>query len=476
MFHNIDAEMDLIRYGLTSVESCGAFVKEVNESLFEDVRARNLYRAVAHYFLSYKGILDTASLSRMIEMAAVPEGKRASQLAFLEQVLSRPPVAADKALLSMELLRDLFIKRSIYDKILEKAKQALAEGKSGRDTLGLLASEIYNIVPDTHLGVKESRLVDAMDSMTATYLDRKNNPSKFKGVPFGMSVLDKRTSGMFKGELSLFFGRTGAGKSRVMVNVAANAAECGYRVMYVTIEMPLDQITRLVAARNLMISYEGLRKGNLRAEEEQYLVEHGKATMSKLAGDLYIVDVPQGCTVAAVSAGIRKYKQIHGQVDLVVVDYLNLMHLPSAGRMGRPEILGDLAQQLKELARSEDVPVLTAAQANRKTIEKEDLTEVGTGHISWSDIVPSHCDLIVYFEQPKGTGGLDACLDAVIVKHREGSSEVAKLGVDWDHNFIGDLDKLAGRLQNRFNKPLREITPLTGPPSAPISAGPNPTN
>lgn len=452
MFHNLDAEMDLLRYALSSSEACTSFVKEADDTLFEDARARNLYRAITHYFLTYKGLLDSSALSRMIDLAAVAETKKASQLAFLEQVLNRPLVASDKALLAVELLRDLYIKRAVYDRILEQAKLALQGGKSGRETLGLLATEIYNIVPNTHHGIREARLVDAFDGVVANYVERKTSPGAFKGVPFGMAPLDKRTSGMFRGELALFFGRTGAGKSRAMVNVAAHAAEYGHRVMYVTIEMPLDQIVRIVASRNLMVSYEGLRKGNLRPEEEAFLFNQGKQVLQQMPGDLYIVDMPQGCTAAAIAAGIRKYKQLHGRLDLVVIDYLNLMQIEDGGRMSRPEKLGMISDQLKKLARSEDLAVLTAAQANRQTLDKEDITEVGTGQISWSDIIPQNCDLIVYFEQPAASEGLDTSLDAVIVKYRDGASEVAKLGVDWDHNFIGDLDKLAARLQERSSR------------------------
>ena len=136
---------------------------------------------------------------------------------------------------------------------------------------------------------------------------------------------------------------------------------------------------------------------------------------------------------------IKKFKKIY-PLDFVVIDYLGLM---STGlKVSREEDLGIISRELKNIAKREDIIMITAAQANRKTMEQ---TNVGLENIGYSDQIAHNADFVGYIKRGKI---IDKILDVKILKNREGPSNVdMKFFVDFATNLIKDTieSKLGGR-------------------------------
>ena len=282
----------------------------------------------------------------------------------------------------------------------------------------------------------EGSLKDSLDLRIAEYADRKTNPEKYKGIPFGISKLDALTAGLFPQEVGIFFGAAAVGKSRTLASIAYNMFSRGYSVMYASIEMPHTQVGRMFDSHHFFISSAGLRHGNMTLQDETKYFSK-QPLLENRAGDFYVVDAPQGVSFSGLLPIIRKYKSRH-RLDAVVIDYLNLMTPVARVDGSEPLRLGMIGKELKQLARLENVAVLTATQATRGVSKIEDIEKIGTEHVGWSEQLSFHCDLMIFLMKQNGIRMAENKMDALMVKYRDGSLTKLELGVDFDKSWVGD--------------------------------------
>lgn len=241
------------------------------------------------------------------------------------------------------------------------------------------------------------------------------------------SQFDNYTGGMNRKELYLFFGRTGIGKTRTLFNFAYNLVEQGgYWGMYFTFEMPLEQMERLFDSRLSGVSSDQFKHGLV--DKVYYSDILNLIKVKKYP--LFFVEHSGLATLSYIEGKIREFKK-QFPLDFVVIDYIGLMTEP--GNKDKHEKLGTIARGLKNIAKREDIVMITASQANRKVKETE---KVGTENISGSDEIGANCDFIAYIQRGKLTNGM---IDIEILKNREGMSNVImKFLIDFPTNKMTD--------------------------------------
>lgn len=440
IFSDNDAEKNIAAYLLKDAHVFEEDRHQLVLELFEDTKIPVILSEVFKYYVQYGGIPDEKSFEYLISSSAsIPLEKRASYLLFFIELKNRSSVIGkDQFLHDIDILKQLQKRRKLYS-IGELIKDGLQRGLGEDEVYSNIVSKIYENDSSTSNVVREGSLKDQILERVAEYQDRKLRPNAYKGIPLGIAQLDQLTSGMLPGELGVIFGRSGAGKSRFLHSVAYNMFARNYNVMYITVEMPYEQVGRLYDSRHFKISSTGLRQGKLSTEEEKKYLE-GAINLQNAAGDYYTVDVPQNCTAASLVPIIRKYKA-RKKLDAVFVDYINIMLPSTKGSKDLAERWGEIARELKGLARKEHLVVFSAVQANRAAAAAK-LEEVGQEHVSYSDMVTWHSDLLLFLRKAGLESELQRQIDAVVVKYRDGRNQTAKLGVMWDWSFVGDLDEL----------------------------------
>ena len=88
------------------------------------------------------------------------------------------------------------------------------------------------------------------------------------------------------------------------------------------------------------------------------------------------------------------------------------------------------------------LPRLTATQATRGVSKIEDIEKIGTEHVGWSNLLSFQCDLMIFLMKQNGIRMAENKMDALVVKHRDGSNTKLELGVDFDHSWVGDFAEL----------------------------------
>ncbi|MEX2246705.1 MAG: replicative DNA helicase [Dehalococcoidia bacterium] len=178
----------------------------------------------------------------------------------------------------------------------------------------------------------------------------------------GFMDLDELLGGFHRSDLVVCAARPSVGKSSLLLNFARNAAVGqNARVAIFTIEMADEQLAQRLLAAESGVDATRLRLGQMtEAEERRAMTATGELSALEIyIDDSSIVTVPQ------MHAKLRRLKQQLGGLDLVLVDYLQLMHGTSRNRDNRVQEVSEISRGLKTLARELDVPVVAAAQLSR---------------------------------------------------------------------------------------------------------------
>ena len=195
-------------------------------------------------------------------------------------------------------------------------------------------------------------------------------------VSTGWPSLDKKLFGGFnKGELNIFAGGSGSGKSLFMANMGVNWCLAGMNVMYLTFElsenlvsMRLDAMTSEIPSRDIFKSIDD--------------VEMKVKMIGKKSGAFQVKYMPTGKNANDVRAYLKEYEIKTGRkIDVLLIDYLDLMH-PIGQKISAENLFVKdkyVSEELRNLAMELNCIFVTASQLNRSSVEE---IEFDHSHIS----------------------------------------------------------------------------------------------
>ena len=180
------------------------------------------------------------------------------------------------------------------------------------------------------------------------------------GVTTGFMDLDTALGGMKRGDLIIVAARPGLGKTSLVLNFAKNASSRQTaRVAFFSIEMAAEQLVQRLVAMESGVDSTRLAFGN-HTDRDERLISHALGVLAEMP--IYFDD-SAGLTVAEMRAKARRLQLEHG-LDLIFVDYLQLMHSGIRSE-NRVQEVSYITRSLKQLARDLDVPVVACSQLSR---------------------------------------------------------------------------------------------------------------
>ncbi|MSQ41669.1 MAG: replicative DNA helicase [Dehalococcoidia bacterium] len=323
---------------------------------------------------------------------------------------------------------------ALYRRLIEVAGRIAQTAYQGGPDAARVLAEAEQLL----LGVRSSERAGEFKSLRQLLEQFLEDPGEAPGsleqsVRSGFMDLDTVLGGFKRGDLVVLAARTGVGKTALLLNFARNAA-IGQRaaVAFFSLEMSGDQLAMRLLSAEADVPATRLRLGQHRDDEERRIM-HAIGVLSESA--LYIDDSAV-LTVPEIRAKCRRLQADRG-LDLVVVDYLQLVH--GAGRADtRANEVSGITRSLKELARELHVPVIAAAQLSRAVESRtphipmlSDLRESGSIEQD-SDVVMFIYREDVYKtaeqwqdEHPDRPGGQhpSGLAQIIIAKHRNGPTD-----------------------------------------------------
>jgi replicative DNA helicase len=380
--HSIEAEQAVIG-GLLLDAAAWDNVADV-------VKQEDFYRPDHQQIFEAIGILagtgkpcDVVTVSEQLER----NGKldEAGGLAYLSSVVRDTPTAAN-----VRAYADIVRERSLLRQLIHAGREITAavfdnDGRTARDLVDEAEAKVFEIAEGGSRGrggaiAVRTLLPGVIDQIDEAY----SNPDSLRGLPTGFTDFDKMTGGLRPGDLVIVAGRPSMGKTTLAVNMAEyaalRAADKRASVAIFSMEMPSEQvITRMLSSIG-GVPLQNLRGGKISDDD---WVRITSAT-SQLSEAKIFVDETPALSPTELRARARRVKREHG-LDLVVVDYLQLMQVPG-NKENRATEIGEISRGLKVLAKELGIPVIALSQLNRGVEQRDnkkpvmsDLRECVTG-------------------------------------------------------------------------------------------------
>lgn len=191
-----------------------------------------------------------------------------------------------------------------------------------------------------------------------------------EGTTTGLRDLDRLLGSLMPGSLAIVGARTSMGKTALMLHVTRHVARHGGRVAIFEAEMSGAEIAGRMLSAEAGVDSKRLRPGRQNEDEEARVIRaHGEMA----SWEVYVRDDAARMDLQSIRTGLRRLIREQGPVDLVVVDYLQIMDNVEHSRGGnRVQEVSELSRGLKKIAREHAVPLLAGSQLSRKVDDRLD--------------------------------------------------------------------------------------------------------
>jgi replicative DNA helicase len=379
--------------------------------------------------------VDIVTLSN--ELARAKEIESVGGVAYLASLtegLPIRPVIEDY----IRIVKD----KSLLRKLMLICSAAIARAADQSET----ALEVIGAAETALLEVSEKGVtggLEALDHIVAASFgsidNLYRNSRTVTGLETDFSKLDEMTSGLQKGELIIVAARPSMGKTAFAINMAQNAAVNHNAIVAVfSLEMNKESLLRRMLASQAWVDQRNLQTGFIRREDHDRLVRG----LEQLIESRLFIDDTAGISLAEMRAKARRLKQTVGGLDLVVVDYLQLMSatLPSAGGKryeNRTQEVSAISRGLKALAKELHVPVVALSQLSRASERRGDDKRPMLSDLRESGSIEQDADVVAfihreaYYSRDEEMSESDrAKSEIIIAKQRNGPTGTVHL------NFI----------------------------------------
>lgn len=353
---------------------------------------------------------------------------------------------------------------------LTEAQARLSDDEADTDTvIGMV--EAYSLSEE---GRGSGKVVRFRETLTAA-VDSAHDADQrdgVAGVTCGLADLDRVTGGWMPGNLIILAGRPAMGKSAVALSMALAAARAGHGVAMCSLEMtPAEIGIRALASEATRMGqpfhYQDARRGTLGEGGVERVAKIAQAVQG-LPLDL----TPPDCRdIAGIFSSLKRIKARYeaegGSLDLVVIDYLQLIQPSTQRRNGsRQEDVSEISAALKAMAMRLNVPIIALSQLSRGVDARDDHRPV-LGDLRESGAIEQDANTVIFCyreeyylmrERPEDQAPADdhadwhaaiaACtgfLDLIIAKNRMGDTPTIRTRFDPPTNTLADIGSDLGR-------------------------------
>lgn len=433
---NIDAEISVLGCGFLEKTALDKIMDEVSDEMFYSEANKTIYKAMKALHTNNIPV-DANTICNELD-----KNKSLSAVGGVEyiiDIINSVPSTANlnyyiKIIFEKAILRNLIskatnIQEECYDEqypILEIVENA------ERNILG-----VYN----DRLGRDIKKIQEVLPELQKTIESLADTKTDFTGIRTGFYDFDAMTRGLQKRQVIIIAARPGAGKSAFALNIALNAAINEKKsVAFFSLEMGAEEILKRMFGCVGKIDGDVLKTGKLKNNDWKKWNE----AMSELQDTKFYIDDSGGLTVSEIRRKCRKLKNSDDGLDLIVIDYLQLLSSSSKYAGQRTQEVSEISRDIKKLAMELEVPVIALAQLSRSVEQRKgDDSKPKLSDLRESGSIEQDADIVLFLhsdEYGKYDGNVNRRVELLVAKHRAGSTGsvnlVFKMNTGSFDNFV----------------------------------------
>lgn len=453
--HSTEAEQAILGALLVDVAAWDRIASLIGEADFFTLDHRVIFRAILGLVEAGKAV-DVVVVAEALDRAGSLQS--VGGLQYLVAIQSASTGTANIVRYA-EILSERALSRRLIAALAEISDRVYSPGTMGsRDLLEFAQARMMAIADSAVQRTGGLQHVGAVMAETMAHIDdlmTRKAVSDVTGLATGFAKLDKMTTGLQPGQLVILAARPSMGKTTLAMNVAEHAAmNKGARVAFFSLEMVNKQLGIRMLSSATQVHQQRVRVGRVSQAEFERL----HATSVRLRESKIYLDDEGSISVQEIRARCRRLARELGGLDLVVIDYLQLIEI-ARSTDNRANDLAAVSRALKTMAKELHAPVIALSQLNRglenrpnKRPIMSDLRESG-GIEQDADVI-----LFVYRDEVYHEDSPDKGITEIIIgKQRDGPTGTVHVGFRGEFVRFEDRhpDAPVPSMVERANRPAR---------------------
>lgn len=392
MPHNLEAEQSLL--------GCMIIDNGILAEVLDELESKDFYHESHQYIISAIKIvfadrkaLDIITLSDRLETDGNLE--KAGGISYITELAQITPSAAN-----YKYYLDIVKRDSINRALIRAARDVIDFAKTSDDSvksIQLAEEKIYDVsrTKDSS-AVKDIRTSEGLDRVIEKFNNLASDKDAYRGVSTGFIRLDKITNGLQKSNLIVIAARPGMGKTSLAMNIVEHAAvEDGKVCAVFSLEMSEDEILQRLLCSTAGVSMSKALTGKLDSDATSDWKRIAKAS-EKLKKSRIFIDESSRVTPAEILSKCRRIKaQNSGRLDLVMIDYIQLMSSGRKNEENRVQEVAAITRDLKIMAKELEVPVIALSQLRRIQSGEPQLSDLRE-----SGAIEQDADMVMFINRP----------------------------------------------------------------------------
>ena len=457
---NLEAEQALLGSILVNNDIIDEISAIVTPSVFYDPGHIKIYEVIQN--LNNKGMIaNPITLKNYFEKDnMLNEVGGTEYLVKLTRFSGSTKQAVDYA----KIIHEMYLRRElvlISNKLSSDTMNASTEEQNAENIIEDTEKSLFDLAERGSFSRSFLKFNQALDQTIQMATQAMQNDQGIVGVPTGLTDLDEKLGGLHKSDLIIIAGRPSMGKTALATNIAYNAAQNILKrqekssVAFFSLEMSSEQLSTRILSEQAKIKSDDIRRGKVTEEEINRYIETSRNIYNL---PLFIDETP-AITIATLCNRARRIKRLFG-LDLIVVDYIQLMRSNLNKNEGRVQEISEITQGLKALAKELSVPVLALSQLSR-AVEQRDDKQPQLADLRESGSIEQDADVVMFVyresyylerKQPKlgsiehaewqsKMNDVNGLADIILGKQRHGPTGTIKVEFEGIYTKFKDLTK-----------------------------------
>ena len=351
------------------------------------------------------------------------ELKKVGGAAYLAQLTQKVGSAANVEF-HAKIIAQKYVQRELIRSATEIQRRSYDEDQDVTDLIGYAESEIFKVA-EGHVKRSVQSAKDVLHKAMMQIEEASKNTSAFNGVPSGFMAVDRVTLGWQPSDLIIIAARPAMGKTAFVLSMARNMAiDHESPVAFFSLEMSSVQLMMRLIIAETGLSGTDIKSGRLTPEQWRHLES---ATKPLGTAQLFIDDTP-ALSVFEFRSKARRLK-IHNNIQLIVIDYLQLMTTGQSGQGNREQEVATISRTLKAIAKELNVPIIALSQLSRQTELRGGNKRPQLSDLRESGAIEQDADIVAFIHRPEYYGMTEdengqstaGMAEFILAKHRNGS-------------------------------------------------------
>ncbi|MBL7032579.1 MAG: replicative DNA helicase [Candidatus Delongbacteria bacterium] len=385
--HSNEAEQQVIGSMLIDQDACALVLENLQAEHFYQLEHKVMFKAMQRLFEEGRPI-DIVTLHAELEKMESLE--QAGGGSYLSDCL-----AVTTSTANVQYHLEIVHQHALLRELIRIGNRLQREGNSPAavfdELLRDVEDQLYRLSTGQSLQRDFIPTAEGMKDVMKEIESIQQKGGGLQGITTGFPDLDRMLGGFSPGSLVVLAGRPGMGKTAFALNLARNAAAHNYKIAFISLEMTWKELGMRLIMIESGVSLTPLKSGSILRDTQTRKLARAAAN---LASYQVFIDDTSKVSLTDLRAKLQRLSMTGDKVDMLFIDYLQLMHLPDADNQALR--VAAATRALKAMAKDFEIPVVALSQLSRESERRKESKRPILSDLRDSGAIEQDADIVMF--------------------------------------------------------------------------------